>query len=458
MPAKQVNPEFLLILDYNLSRTRDVAAMRDYARTRYGLRTLLIRARPQSIDRSISDVVIDLDPHASTFVASALEALAPFRSAIAAGLVFSDKAVHQGALLLDALGLPVDNPALAQAALNKEIYRRAEQRYQDILAPQGLFMPACRRITTLAELVQFTNSQSDGFVIKPACEGNNRGVIMLRQGDDLPAALEEVSRYLPDGVICEQRIPFNREFSFDGLSALNFITEKLSAGGRYPVEEGQFVPATVTAAEARLIRRAGSLANVLVGQCDGPFHNEIKVSDDGKRAAVVEPNRRPAGMKIWSLARRVYGIDFFQLWVDQALGQPVPDSLPPPHGHAATLMLGVPFDCAHLQADGSLGERLLAQQVMPALRQRGVLPTDARLDLFDFVWLHDSDRPVRAVPRDNGDFVAHVCIYSPTQDLDMRTLVAQTQAEWRRALAAYLGRAEPTQSLRATAAVTAYPA
>src|SRR4029453_8524050 len=139
---------------------------------------------------------------------------------------------------------------------------------------------------------------------------------------------KEVSTYLSDGVICEELIPYRREFSFDGIGSLSFITEKISATGRYPVELGQVLPARITPRERNTISVAGRLANLLVGQRNGPFHNEITLSDDGHRAAVVEPNRRPAGMKIWTIASLVYQVNLYHLWVDQAFGEEIPRELP----------------------------------------------------------------------------------------------------------------------------------
>jgi hypothetical protein len=181
----------------------------------------------------------------------------------------------------------------------------------------------------------------------------------------------------------------------------------------------------------------GGLANLLVGQRDGPFHNEIKLSDDGCSAAVVEPNRRPAGMKIWSLAEKVYGLDFYHLWVDQALGQLVLSELPSPLGQAAIIMLGVPFDGTLAQASLLGGDRFFRHNVLPALHKETVIP-DSALEWFDFTWLQDKNREARAIPRDNSDFIAQVCVFTPQRDLDLRTFVEQVQYCWRQAIAPHM--------------------
>src|SRR5215469_485143 len=88
---------WLLIVDYNLSRWTDVQQMGRYVANHYGMKTLLIRANPGERDTVIADHVINLSPLANGFVDDALRALRPWSGRIAAGLVFSDDAVATGA-------------------------------------------------------------------------------------------------------------------------------------------------------------------------------------------------------------------------------------------------------------------------------------------------------------------------------------------------------------------------
>ncbi len=75
-------------------------------------------------------------------------------------------------------------------------------------------MPAFTEIASLDQLHAFAHDHPEGFVvIKPAAEGNNRGVVVVRPGDDLTAAFAEVLPYLEGGVICEELIPYRREYS-----------------------------------------------------------------------------------------------------------------------------------------------------------------------------------------------------------------------------------------------------
>ncbi|MFD3537943.1 acetyl-CoA carboxylase biotin carboxylase subunit family protein [Streptomyces sp. NPDC058662] len=425
-------PARFLLVDYNLSRIEDVRRIRDYADRAYGAPVTLVRARPTGADRLICDEVIDLDPLRPDFVEAGEKLLGARRAEFAAGVVFSDNAVRGGAELLRRLGLAVDSPELAEGAFCKLAYRRAEDGVREQLAAQRVMVPGFAEISSMEDLRAFARRHPDGFVVKPTKEGNNRGVVLVRFGDDLGAAFEEVRPYLADGVICEQIIPYDREYSYDGLGHLRFVTEKLSAVGRYPVEYAQVLPARVTEAGLASVERAGRQANVLVGQCDGPFHNEIKLSDDDRYAAVVEPNRRPAGMKIWSLAHWVYGIDLYHAWVDAAFGADTPGSLPEPTCSAATVMLGVTsdqlFDPDGLRPGATPFEDALSATAAALGLGAGELA--AR----DFTWLVTERRLLHAVPRDNADFAAQGCLTLHTDRVDVRDVVGALREAWPAAL------------------------
>ncbi|WP_414440193.1 ATP-grasp domain-containing protein [Burkholderia sp. 22PA0106] len=418
----------LLIVDYNLTRIADVAHLVRVAHAHHRVDTLLIRAAPGPRDREICRYVIDLDPLADDFVEAAEAALAPYRARLRAGLVFSDNAVQRGAALLERLGLPVDSAALAAGAFSKRDYRLAEDAVRTLLDAQRIMAPRSAAIASLADVQAFAQAHPAGFVIKPSCEGNNRGVAVVRAGDRLDAAFALVEPYLANGAICEALIPYRREYSFDGVGDTAFITEKVSADGQYPVEVAQILPARLSVAERASLSRAGRIANLLVGQRDGPFHNEIKLSDDGTRAAVVEPNRRPAGMKIWTIAQAVYAVDFYALWVDAAFGHPRDVRLEAGSTHAATVMLGVPEDGEFTPPATAQGEALLAATFAQAAERCG-LPASA-LHLIEWGWLSPHTRFIPAVARENGDFAAQACLAVDGARADIREVVQAVRAAW----------------------------
>ncbi|MEV5508764.1 ATP-grasp domain-containing protein [Streptomyces orinoci] len=422
----------LLIVDYNLSRVDEVRHLRDHAREHHGATVILIRADPREADRSIADEVIDLDPLRDDFAEMGEKLLGDRRERIKAGIVFSDNAVRSGAELLERLGIPVDSSRLAQGAFSKYRYRLGEARVADLLETQRIMVPAFAEIASLDQLKRFAREHPRGIVVKPAAEGNNRGVVVVRPGDDLTAVFAEVLPYLEGGVICEEFIPYRREYSFDGLGSLAFLTEKISAPGRYPVEIAQVLPARVAAHERATLERAGRQANLLVGQCDGPFHNEIKLSDDGLRAAVVEPNRRPGGMKIWSLARWVYGIDLHHLWVDTAFGTAAGAPELVPECSAATVLLGVATDRSFSPDDVISGTDPFADAVQVTAERLGL--AEGELAAAEFSWLSSERRDLHAVARDNADFAAQGCVVLRGGRGDIGTVVHALREAWSDAL------------------------
>lgn len=418
----------LLIVDYNLSRIADVRHMRDYARQKWHAQTWLVRADPQAHDKDISDRVIDVDPLAPGFVNLVLQQLGEDANRISAGMVFSDNAVASGAALLEQLGLPVDNARLALGAFDKLAYRIAENDQRPLLDQLGVSLPDFARIDCVNDVRNFALRQESGFVIKPACEGNNRGVVMVAPGDDCEQAFAEVEPYLHGGVLAEAFISFTREYSYDGLGDLWFITEKVSATGRYPVEVAQILPARLTEQERLAIRVAGEQVNRLVGQRIGPFHNEIKLSDDGEQTAVIEPNRRPGGMKIWTLAQAVHGIDLYSAWVDSVFTGQVPDALPDATCSAATVMFGVPRDVTLDVAELGDLPGLVNETLTLTAAALGLART--RIAVLESAWIAGASRLIHATPRDNSDFVAHACVTLHDPAVDIRDLVRVLREQW----------------------------
>lgn len=438
--------QWFLIIDYNNVRFTDVKLMSNYVKTKYGLKTILIHPSPTPIDYEIADVVLDLDFKSENFLEQARKALMPYAVDIKGGIPFSDRSIQVGSMLLQSLGLIADDPNLAVAAKSKLEYRRIEQRMEKLCEAQNIFVPDSRLVHNLEDIQEFSRNHPKGFILKPACEGNNRGVLFLNAESDLKAAFNEVRQYSAEGLIVEELIPFQKEFSFDGVGTLCFLTEKISAHGKYPVEEGQIIPARLDSKGREQIMRAGRIANLIVGQKNGAFHNEVKLATDHGRSAVVEPNRRPAGMQIWHLAEKVFKRSFFELWVDYALGcssigQEGWNSLQA-EGVAAIRMLGSNSDgTLHLPADLSqngcrdLFEAALRLFIAKNLSRWSFL---SDLEWFDFRFHTKSGADVFQVPRDNSHFVAQVCVYSRDKNIPLVEVLNEFNESWKIILSAYL--------------------
>lgn len=422
----KINQRFFIIVDYNLTRIDDVMGMVRYAQDKYNLKTILIRQNATSVDLSITDLVIDLDPRSKNFVDDAIRALLPYSGNLVGGIVFSDNAVYSGAMLLEKLGLNVDSSIQAEASFSKIKYRQIEGNFRCLLESQNIFVPKYKIVNSIESLKEFSETCKDGFVLKPACEGNNRGVMILNSNDDLMTALLNVESYIADGVICEELIPFRNEYSYDGLAHLSFITKKLSATGKYPVEYGQIIYPKL---RHEAVRRAGRLANLFTGQLNGPFHNEIKVSSDYQMAAIIEPNRRPAGMRIWSLAEKVFDLNFYHLWLDKVIANTLPEELPNSSKIAAIRMLGSPRNgyldfSALMQRDC----QLLKVRLFESLRRK--LVDFNKIEFFDFRVHKVTGDHVFYIPRDNSDFIAQISLIIDDQIMDVEAVMECVNQTW----------------------------
>ncbi len=421
--------DWLLVVDYNLARIDDVRLMTTYAKNRYGLRTALIRPNPTEQDHALAEKVWDLDPLDPQFITKALNKLGEIRPRIRAVLPFSDNAVFAGPQLAEALGCLADSSEGAQAAFSKSVYREEEQKLRAMAEMQNLFVPRFEKVHSLTELRKFAESCPKGFVLKPSCEGNNRGVLRLNPGDDLESAFQEVMPYLAGGLIAEELIPFEEEFSFDGIGELCFITQKMSLSSKYPVEIGQKLPAPMNRDLRQTVARAGRFANLIVGQLHGPFHNEVKVDGMTMQASVVEPNRRPAGMKIWHLAERVYGLNFFHLWVDRIVTGDSATVLPEPKGMAAIRQLRPSKDGMVLGLESPESQRQLFNQIVSELEKGGLFPEVLWSDFR--ILKRDGDRVTKEA-KDNGGFLGEVCLFSRNLDVNFEMAFAYFEATFQK--------------------------
>lgn len=430
-----------LVIDYNLSRIEDVRSIKNYVNDQHQLALVLIRPKPEKKDFAIADHVVDLDPLDTNFVSSALIQLSNIPFNIVAGLVFSDNAVHQGADLLAALGVYTDSAVFARNAFCKFQYREQERKIRSLLEAQQLFVPEYQEIHDSEGLQTFVDRNPQGVVIKPKQEGNNRGVIVLRNPDESERkkALNEVDIYMQAGVIAEQLIPYHNEYSFDGIGAHHFITEKFSVRGRYPVEIGQLVPAAISAARESIIVKAGRLANFIVGQSKGAFHNEILVSDDDSKAAVVEANRRPAGMKIWTLASLVFEQNLYARWVDSVV---TPDCEKTPfiaNGSAMTIMLP---PVAPMLAGSILNNLdLLIEDLKSEFREQHPA-IFKQMEWVSYDAIATDNKFLHYPPRDNSDFIASLVVHSSLKSHQLKPYFHIIRSAWCQVLDRYLQESE----------------
>lgn len=428
--------KYFLIIDYNLSRIRDVKKLSCYIKNKYGLGIILIKNMPHKECYSICDIVIELDPLANDFIKEASILLKPYD--IKSGLVFSDNAIFSGSKLLKKLNILTDSVEKAKFSYDKYLFRCEENIFKNLLK-EDLWIPRCEIVYNLQGLYEFYYKHKN-FIVKPTKEGNNRGVFFIRNIDSISSSATLLQNYLDQGLICEEIIPYNNEFSYDGVGSLSFITQKFTLNGDYPVELAQALPPNINNLEVNLIKKVGSFANLIVGQRNEPFHNEIKIDKENLMAANVEPNRRPAGMQIWNLFEEIYGINLYELWIDSKLDPnfKLPSILEKKVNRVAiSLMLPAHKTIIINKKFKPNIECILTHtfhSVLDSLDKN--LTKSLKIIFIDNIFIYKDI--INYPPLDNSDFLANVSFsFENINKLELNSLIYSIIREWQKNIESY---------------------
>lgn len=319
----KINERVLIISGFNLTRRPEVEQLAEIARKKFGLGCLLTRNALSAQDRSLTDWSLEVGDEPISYVRSVKSYLSENRLTAVGIIPFSDDSTEAAAAFARANNLPCFSEAAGRLAFSKAQYRTEENRLSSL--PPSCFSPKSVSISSLEDVEGlFTHHQA--WVIKPTSEGNNRGVVKAFSIDGVKNHWPWIKSNGSRGLMAEQLIPFEDEFSIDGIGENWFITHKITSEGEFPTECGQaMIP--VDPKLRTLLGQAFQHLNAVLGKNPLAFHHEIKVSADFSQFSVVEPNLRPAGMGIWELARLSYGIDLYEHLVEAA----VQGSVPTPH-------------------------------------------------------------------------------------------------------------------------------
>ncbi|KAB8032108.1 ATP-grasp domain-containing protein [Fluviispira multicolorata] len=405
----------VIIIDYNLTRFNDVKIMSNYIRNKYKLHVILIRESPNKIDFNLADHVIDLQVLDKYFVDKSVYQIEKMNINPVAIIPFSDNSVINGSALAEHYNLRSDLSEKALAAFSKIEYRLKEQQESNI--ENYLYRPSFCIVNNKIDIDLFLEKNTLPFFLKAACEGNKRGIIKVKSIEQIENSFRKVEQFLEAGVSCEESISFEREFSADGIGKLKFITEKFTdKEGEHPVEYMQIVPALIDKNIENIIHLSSNFANKICGRLIGPYHNEIKVNIDSQKAAIIEPNRRPAGMKIWYLAEKVFGINLFEYWIDLLVNtNPNFEDKLVPKGICAIKMLKAP-------KTGILYENLnnndILEQILSHLNINSFYSQINFLEIFDLeIFIHKKNSKTISDLQNNSDFMGSICLFIPTQNI-----------------------------------------
>jgi hypothetical protein len=395
----------MAVFGYNNTRLYDVLKIRELVSTRLGAELLLVKEGITDADLAVTPYCLDYRPE-DPGVAYALETYLDENGLNLRGcLPFSDKGVVGGAYAAAHFGLFGDDCASAPAMLDKSLFRKLER---GITVDSEVYKKPFFEVVHGESELRRVWEEKGAFFIKPTSEGNSRGCMKIADSTDLDRWLVENPSALAGGVICEELLSLDEEYSFDGVDGLYWITKKFTTTGAYRAEYQHIIPAPFAEERKAGIHRVLEPVLRALGTNGGAFHHEFFLLPDG-RVASVEPNRRPAGMWLWDLAEYAFpAFSPWTRWIDRCAGLQVS-----------------PVD---LVANGHVGVRGVISDrtgTLTSLRKEAIEATLSREfgdRLLRISFLKADGSAVRAEARDNADFLGFVAIRNTSYDGLLRDL------------------------------------
>ncbi len=386
-----IQTNVILVIGYNNTRINDVKKIQKRALESLNAQTVLCKKSPTEEDRNAVDHVIDVDLSATAEnVRHVIEECTRLDFKIIAILPFSDPGTQLGAALADALRLPGHDKNKILAAFDKSHFRKQESETQN--APENYLKVGSQRIHSYDELAALFHKNKKVF-LKPACEGNSRGCIAIHNENDLKTAWPQLEKYLSAGVVAEQLITNAEEYSWDHINGHSWITEKETTQNSYRAEIQQIVPAFLTEEKAKMLNEAGHFMAELCGHHNAACHNEIFFLKESNQVAAVEPNLRPAGMRIWDLAALAFqNFNPWEEWLKWATHQKSEITQLTREYYSGIRMIGA-------KQDGVL-KHLPEPQAYP--------PLSSETSIIEIVWTKKVNDRVSATQKDNADFIGYV--------------------------------------------------
>ncbi|MBX7059192.1 MAG: alpha-hydroxy-acid oxidizing protein [Leptospirales bacterium] len=248
-----------------------------------------------------------------------LRNLMPLHGVVTAGTDAS-RAV---AAIAGALELPGIRYADAEAASNKALMRKR-------LRAAGVPQPNFASVWSLKEAREAMDELSFPLVLKPADNMGARGVIKVRNRDEIYAAFRHAKRHSPTGeMILEEFMP-GPELSVDALAwqgriQMTGIADRIIEREPYFVELGHNMPSALSARVLEEAEQVMKSAMVALGIHTGAGKGDLKVTPDGVKVGEIAA-RLSGGLMSSHTYPLHSGVDLLRAAIQIALGEE-PDAL-----------------------------------------------------------------------------------------------------------------------------------
>ncbi|KFX05786.1 hypothetical protein KP22_07920 [Pectobacterium betavasculorum] len=426
--------KYLLVLDYLPARIHDLKIIKEYVKTQYDLDMVIISDMLSGEENNLCDHVYHLPISTENYEDEVIKLIQNVEMACACILPFMDAVSGHAAVIAKKLGLYGDDAKLSFAGIDKLIFREQESILETFLHAQNIVTPRSTRVNDYPQLKAFFESCSSGVVIKPVDGRANIGVKIVKAMESLEASYAATRQAAPGSIIiAEELIAFDSEFSYDGVGVLSFLTQKVSQCGEYPVELGQIVPAQCSPTQALALVKAGQSMNLLSGQRYGAFHNEIKLDLATDKTFLVETNRRPAGMRIWDMANKVFGLSLQKIWVDYLVqGFSDVNVIPEPRGSAFIINLRAPEDGT---IKAGFNKEFIVNETASLVKN---VLNEYKCQIIDVKVNIKENSPVYKIPKTNNDFCGYVCVYIEKENINHPELMDMINTSWQSIIKDYI--------------------
>lgn len=394
--------EVVIIFGYNNTRVYDIQRLKKLCKKMLNADIMLCKENISSMDSDITpySLAINLEIKNIEVIKQQISIIDEFvlkhQLNPIACLPFSDKGIPLGTYYAESRGLHHDNCERSFACIDKYTYRCLEQQAQ---TPEWFKKPFFTKIYSYAEAKEIILSKKIPLFFKPTSEGNSRGCIEINSLQDLEENKSILESYFTQGIIIEECIKGCDEYSFDGVDGDYIITEKKTSQGHYRVETQHILPAPLSEQHYHRLIEAGKIVSAISGSDNGAVHNELFLNKNTGEVYCVEPNRRPAGLKLWDWVSIAFpGVHNWSKWVAWASKKTMTTVSPTHHSfHVGCRMLKAP-QCGTLKSFNALEFKKLEK-----------LP-----DVVEIILSKTQGSKVTSILKDNSDFLGYVVCKNKT--------------------------------------------
>jgi biotin carboxylase len=239
-------------------------------------------------------------------------------SPLAVCTIASDAAALTVGYVADALGLCGNSLESVRKSTDKFYMREAFER-------AGIETP--HHILLTEPMDRWDDDLSFPVIVKPTDRSGSRGVTKTFSCDEIPAAVENALALSFEGRAIIEEFIEGPEYSCESISyrgehTVLAVTRKYTSDSPHFIERGHMQPSDLDGAQIQAVKEMTRRALDALHVTDGASHTEFRISADGA-PRIIESGARMGGDCIGThLVPISTGMDYLQMVIDVAVGNP----------------------------------------------------------------------------------------------------------------------------------------